>query len=172
MLGAVAAVAVLGIVVATVSSGPEGGTEPAPAASTADRADVVEAASTFAAALFTYDHADLDAARDRLTELATTEFADAYTDAFDGGLADTIREVEATSSATVREVLVGEVTATAASAVVVVDASVTSVVGTRDLTGAYVRLDLDRVEGAWLVERVQPLTAEDESLLPTGPPDG
>ena len=131
-----------------------------------ERREVATAASTFTSALLSYDAADLDAARARVTELATPEFADEYTEAFDGGLRPVIEELGAVSTATVRDVFLSDVSASSARAVVVVDASVRSTAGVRDLTASYIEVELQRVGDRWLVSAATVVGAEDEAITP------
>ena len=133
-----------------------------------ERRAVAAAASTFASALLSYDADDLDVARERVTALATPAFAEEYTDAFEGGLRTVIDELDAVSTATVRDVFVSEVSGSSARAVVVIDASVTSAAGVRDLTGSYLQIELQKVEDRWLVSAASAVGAEDESI--TGSP--
>lgn len=136
----------------------------------ATRRDVALGASRFAAALLSYDHGDLERTRSEVLDLATDGFAATYDSAFARGLEPLITELEATAEAEVREVYVAEVTADRARAIVVADSSVRSSNQLRRLIGAYLEMDLVRVDGRWLVDAVTPLTARDESILPL--PDG
>jgi Mce-associated membrane protein len=139
-----------------------------------ERREVATAASAFTSALLSYDAADLDAARARVTELSTPDFAAEYATAFDGGLRAVIDELEAVSTATVRDVFVGDVSGSSARAVVVVDASVRSAAGVRDLTGSYVQVELQLVDGRWLVSAATAVGAEGEAVtpLPESPDSG
>jgi Mce-associated membrane protein len=138
----------------------------------ADRRDAATAASTFASALLSYSADDLDVARERVTALSTPTFAADYADAFEGGLRTVIDELDAVSTATVRDVFVSEVSGASARAVVVVDAEVTSAAGVRDLTGSYLQIELERVDGRWLVSAATAVGAEDESVTGAGPTPG
>ena len=129
-----------------------------------ERRDVATAASTFASALLSYDAEDLDLARDRVTALATADFAAEYATAFDEGLSTVIDELDAVSTATVRDVFVAEVSGTSARAIVVVDSSVESTAGVRDLTGSYLQIELELVDDRWLVSAASAVGAEDEAV--------
>ena len=129
-----------------------------------ERRAVATAASTFASALLSYDADDLDVARERVTALATPDFAAEYEDAFEGGLRAVIDQLNAVSTATVRDVFVSEVSGSSARAVVVIDASVTSDAGVRDLTGSYVQVELEKVGDQWLVSAASAVGAEAESV--------
>ena len=138
-----------------------------------ERRDVAGAASTFASALLSYDAEDLDVARERVTALSTPTFAADYADAFEGGLRTVIDQLDAVSTATVRDVFVSEVSGASARAVVVVDAEVTSTAGVRDLTGSYLQIELERVDDRWLVSAAVAVGAEDETVIgPEQPPGG
>jgi Mce-associated membrane protein len=130
----------------------------------ADRRDVAGAAGGFAAALLTYDHDDLDASRAQVASLATPSFAEEYATAFDEGLSGVIGELDAVATATVRDVFVGDVDDGRATAVAVVDATVRSAAGTRELTGSYLHLELERVDGRWLVSAASAVGAEGETV--------
>jgi hypothetical protein len=101
-----------------------------------------------------------------VTALATPAFAEEYGAAFDNGLRAVIEELGAVATGTVRDVFVTEVSGDAARAVVVVDSTVESDAGTRDLTGSYVQLDLERVDGRWLVGAASAVGAEAEGVTP------
>jgi Mce-associated membrane protein len=137
-----------------------------------ERRDVATAASTFASALLSYDAEDLTAARDRVTSLATADFAAEYATAFDEGLSTVINELDAVSTATVRDVFVAEVSGSSARAIVVVDSSVESSAGVRDLTGSYLQIELQQADDRWLVSAVSAVGAEDESLSGSAPAPG
>jgi hypothetical protein len=131
-----------------------------------DRQAVATVSADFAAALLSYDAADLEAARDRVTALSTPSFATEYATAFDNGLRAVIEELGAVATGTVRDVFVADVSGTAARAVVVVDSTVQSDAGTRDLTGSYVQLELERLDGRWLVAAATAVGAEADDLTP------
>jgi Mce-associated membrane protein len=131
------------------------------------RRAVATTAGDFAAALLSYDAAALDEARDRVTELATPSFAAEYTAAFDNGLRPVIDELDAVATATVRDVLVSDVSGSTARAVVVADSSVTSAAGERDLEGSYLQLELERVDGRWRVAAATAVGARTEDLTAT-----
>ena len=133
-------------------------------ARTGDR-EVAAVAGRFAEALFTYDHRDVDSTRERVLSMATGGFRDEYEEAFEGGIDVFIEETEATSTVTVKDVLVGEVEEGTATAVAVIDTSADGAGGPRDLRNLYLRLDLVRVEGEWKVAAVTyPRTAPPDAV--------
>ncbi len=142
-----------------------------------DRAEVERVAGQFSEALLTYDHRDLDVARDRVLALSTGRFRREYEEAFEG-LAALVEGFEASSTATVKAIFVGDISDGAAQAITVVDALVEGTAGPRPLLDSYIRLDLVKVDGAWRVDFVTSLTfAEDDPLpiptdgdTPSGPP--
>lgn len=124
-------------------------------ASEIDRRDDVDAvAGRFAEALLTYDHDDLAASRDAVTDLATDRFAAEYADAFDTGLGVQIEALEAVSSATVREVFVARSEGDTARAIVIADSEIVSSAGSRGAVGTYLDMTLVRLDGRWRVDDV------------------
>jgi Mce-associated membrane protein len=120
-----------------------------------DRRDEVAAvAGRFAEALLTYDHEDLVASRDAVTDLATDRFAAEYADAFDAGLGVQIESLEAVSSATVREVFVARSDGDTARAIVIADSEIVSSAGSRGTVGTYLDMTLVRLDGRWRVDDV------------------
>lgn len=120
-----------------------------------DRRDEVAAvAGRFAEALLTYDHEDLVASRDAVTDLATDRFAAEYADAFDAGLGGQIESLEAVSSATVREVFVARSDGDTARAIVIADSEIVSSAGSRGAVGTYLDMTLVRLDGRWRVDDV------------------
>ena len=133
-------------------------------ARTGDR-EVAQVAGRFAAALFTYDHTDVERTREEVLSLATGGFREEYEQAFEGGIDVFIEETEASSTVTVKDVLVGPVEDGTATAVAVIDTSADGAGGPRDLRNLYLRLDLVRVEGEWKVASVTyPRTAPPEPV--------
>ena len=132
------------------------------------RRSVATQAGAFAEALLSYDAASLDAARERVLALATPSFGEEYATAFDEQLGAVIGELGAVSTATVREVYVQEVDGATAKAIAVVDSTVRSTAGDRSLTGSYLQVDLERVDGEWLVAAATAVGAEDETVEQPG----
>lgn len=122
-------------------------------ARTGDR-EVAGVAGRFAEALFTYDHRDVERTREQVLSMATGGFRDEYEDAFDGGIDVFIEETEATSTVTVKDVLVGAIEDGNATAVAIIDTRADGAGGARSLRNLYLRLDLVRVDGEWKVSTV------------------
>ncbi|MCT9930495.1 hypothetical protein N5079_09730 [Planotetraspora sp. A-T 1434] len=140
------------------------------------RREVATAASAFGRALLSYDHADLQVARDRVLGLAGEDFAKTYDEAFTGGLEGVISKLRATAVASVRDVYVGEIDGSRARAIAVFDSQVTSDTGTRRMLGTYLEMKLVRSRGRWLVDDVnavgaasETLTKPDGTVVPSGP---
>ena len=134
------------------------------------RQAVADAAATFATSLMSYDHADLDATRERLGVLVTDDFRPDVDDTLEDLGAD-IAELEATSTATATRVLVQEPPdGTTAHAIVVLDATVSSQGGTRQLTGAHLDLTLVDRDGTWLVDGLRRLAGGEERIEDPDPP--
>lgn len=133
----------------------------------ADRQDeVATVASRFAEVLLTYDHEDLEASREAMRELATADFATEYVDAFDAGLGGQIESLEATSSATIREVFVSRSTGDTARAVVIADSEILSAAGSRATVGTYLDITLVRLDGRWQVDDVTSVANAGSRLAP------
>lgn len=136
------------------------------------RQAVADAATAFATSLMSYDHDDLDATRRQVGGLVTDDYRPDVDDTLDDLGADIV-ELEATSTATVERVLVQEPTdATTTRVIVVVNATVTSQAGTRQLTGAHLELTLVARDGTWLVDGLRRLTVGEEQIQdPASPED-
>jgi hypothetical protein len=133
----------------------------------ADRVDdVATVAGRFAEVLLTYDHADLDGSRETVRELATPDFAAEYVEAFDAGLGGQIETLEATSSATIREVFVSRSTGDTARAVVIADSEILSAAGSRATVGTYLDISLVRLDGRWQVDDVTSVANAGSRLSP------
>lgn len=136
--------------------------------SVAERDRVRDAAADFATGMMSYDHDDLDGLRQRVADGATDAFADVVGTTLEDGLADRITGLGASSTATVHRVLVDTPTDGTAHAVVVLDVTITSDEGARELTDAYVELTLVRRGGRWLVDDLTRLAAAGDELTPAG----
>ena len=162
-LAVVLALVALGAVVAAVSLW----TSRADLQDDVDRRDeIASVAGRFAEALLSYDHEDLDASRSEVRDLATSEFADEYVDAFDAGLGGQIESLEATSSATIREVFVSSSTGDTARAVVIADTEIESDAGSRATVGTYLDISLVRLDGRWQVDDVSSVANAGSRLAP------
>lgn len=122
----------------------------------------------FAQALLAYRHTDLDAARERIRSLSSTEFGRGYETAFDG-LAEVIKKYEANAKATVRDIYVNEVDGQRAKTLIVLDTEVHSTAGVRRVLGTKLLLELLQEKGVWKVDSLTTLAPDDESLTN---PDG
>ncbi len=122
----------------------------------------------FSQALLAYRHTDLDTARERIRSLSSTEFGRSYETAFDG-LADVIKKYEADAKATVRDIYVNEIDGQRAKTLTVLDTEVHSTAGVRRVLGTKLLLELVQEKGAWKVDSLTTLAADDESLTN---PDG
>ena len=138
------------------------------AADAAEQRRVATVASRMGEALLSYDHTDLDGSEDAVVALSSPDFAAEYSEAFDGGLAAAIEDLEATAEGTVTATYVQHATGTDARAIVVVDAVVTSTAGTRTLEQAYLEMPLVQVDGEWRVDGITSISALGETLVPTG----
>jgi hypothetical protein len=132
------------------------------------RKSAIGVATSFAEKLLTYDYKDLAAARDSVTALITESYKTTYDQAFTIGLEPQITKLQATSVAHVQAVYLTEITSGDASAIVVVDADTTSTAGVRTLKGTYLKLDLVKDKGHFLVNAVTAVSTASESLTPPG----
>lgn len=128
--------------------------------------EVASVAARFAEVLLTYDHEDLDGSREAVRELATADFAAEYVDAFDAGLGGQIETLEATSSATIREVFVSRATGDTARAVVIADSEILSAAGSRATVGTYLDISMVRLDGRWQVDDVTSVANAGSRLAP------
>jgi Mce-associated membrane protein len=140
------------------------------------RADVEDVAGRFSEALLTYDFNDLDATRDKVLALSTGTFATEYEEAFPG-LAELIAQSQSSASATVKDVFVSRIDGDRATAITVVDAVGNGTGGPRSQPDSYVRLDLVRTAGGWMVDGVTSLNftsapADDAGTTTTTVPAG
>lgn len=137
------------------------------AAAATEQRRVATVASQMGEALLSYDHDDLDASEAAVLALASPDFAEEYSDAFEDGLAAAIADLEATAEGTVTSTYVEHAFAREARAIVVVDAVVTSTAGTRTLEQAYLEMPLVQVDGEWRVDGITSISALGETLVPT-----
>ncbi|MEU8798438.1 hypothetical protein [Spirillospora sp. NPDC048819] len=134
-----------------------------------DREAVAERAEEFGQALLSYDHKDVNSARNRVLAMASDDFAKTYDVAFTGGLESVITKLKADATATARTVYVSDVGEGNAKAVVVMDSEVHSTAGTRRVLGSYLDMKLTRQDGQWKVTEVNSIGAANESMTD---PDG
>lgn len=133
-----------------------------------ERKAATSVATSFAEKLLTYDYKDLASARAAVSALITESYKETYDQAFTIGLEPQITKLQATSVAHVQAVYVTEITSGVASAIVVVDADTTSTAGVRTLKGTYLKLDLVKDKGHFLVNAVTAVSTASESLTPPG----
>jgi Mce-associated membrane protein len=139
----------------------------------ADRKDVAERAEQFGQALLSYDHKNLQAARNRVLGMSSDDFAKTYDVAFTGGLEGVITKLKADATATPRSVYVSDLDEGNAKAVVVMDSEVHSTAGTRRVLGSYLDMKLTRHHGQWKVTEVNSIGAANESMTdPNGKQTG
>ncbi|MFC5751443.1 hypothetical protein [Actinomadura rugatobispora] len=138
-----------------------------------DRRDVRARAGEFGQALLSYDHRNLQAARNRVLSLASEDFAKTYDVAFTGGLESVITRLKADATATVRSVYLGDIDDSTARAIVVMDSEVRSSAGTRRVLGSHLDMRLVRKGERWRVTEVTSVGAADESMTdPNGKKQG
>ncbi|XVQ06342.1 hypothetical protein ACQP1W_27160 [Spirillospora sp. CA-255316] len=143
------------------------------AAREADRRDVRARSGEFGQALLSYDHRNLQAARNRVLSLASEDFAKTYDVAFTGGLESVITRLKADATATVRTIYLGDIDESSARAIVVMDAEVRSSAGTRRVLGSHLDMRLVRKGERWRITEVTSIGAADESMTdPNGKKQG
>jgi Mce-associated membrane protein len=119
-----------------------------------DRHSVQDVSGRFAAALLTYDYANLDVAKKRVLALSTGKFRKEYEQAFTGGLDTLFKSTQARSAGTVTDVFVGDIESGTVTTIAVVDAVATGTAGTRRMLSSYIELQLVKVHGTWKVDGV------------------
>lgn len=142
-----------------------------------DRREAAQVASDFTTAIQGYDSRDLSATLDAATALATRDYGSQLSDAWFSDLQPIVEQLRARATVDVSEVLLGEISQDAVSAVVNFNADIRSTVGTRRLAGAYLRLDLLKVNGDWKVDDMTFLATSDQTMDANGqsgatPPQG
>ena len=129
-----------------------------------DRRAAASVAGRFASATMSYDHRDLEGSLAAVTDLASQEYAETYQNAFFQELQPVVDELRARGRVHVRDVYVSEIGDDTATAVVSFDAVIRSTIGTRRLTGSYVRVDLTKEDGAWKADDLTFLATTQEGL--------
>lgn len=138
-----------------------------------DRRNVAERAEQFGQALLSYDHKNLQAARNRVLGMSSDDFAKTYDVAFTGGLESVITKLKADATATPRTVYVNELDEGNAKVVVVMDSEVHSTAGTRRVLGSYLDMKLTKSRGQWKVTEVNSIGSANESMTdPNGEQTG
>ncbi len=129
-----------------------------------DRRAAASVAGRFASATMSYDHRDLEGSLAAVTDLATRDYAETYQNAFFEELQPVVDELRARGRVHVRDVYVSEIGDDTATAVVSFDAVIRSTIGTRRLTGSYVRVDLKKEGGAWKADDLTFLATTQQGL--------
>lgn len=118
-----------------------------------ERREAAQAAGAIAEALLTYDHTDMEATKERVLALASGSFREEYEEAFPA-LTQLMEETKATSSASIKDVFLGDIEAGSATAVVVADVTAVATSGSRRAEDRYIRVSLVKVEGRWRIDSV------------------
>jgi hypothetical protein len=121
------------------------------------RDDVAEVAARLSLSFVTYDYRDLDTSIGRVRRDATPGFYREYERFMKNEGGSLLERTQAQSRATVDDVFLGEVEEGSASAFVVLTVTREGLGGRQPAAGAYLRLQLTKVDGKWLVEKVNPL---------------
>jgi Mce-associated membrane protein len=169
LLGGALAVALVLLVLATTLAVSQRGRANRLAERESERREVASVAGAFGEALLSYDFNDLEAARGRVVELATENFGRNYSDAFAAGLKEAITQLQASATATVKDVYVAGVSKDEAHVIVVLDSEVRSTAGVRQVVGSYLDLTLLRRKGTWKVDSATSIAATRETNTPPGP---
>lgn len=129
---------------------------------------VRDRSADFARALLAYRHTDLATTQKHIRDLTSADFGNTYQTAFDG-LSGVITKYEADATATVRDVYVNDFDGGRAKTLVTLDSEVRSTIGVRRVLGTKLLLELVLEKGAWHVDAMSTLPADDETLTK---PDG
>ncbi|MDX6744885.1 hypothetical protein [Actinocorallia sp. A-T 12471] len=122
----------------------------------------------FARALLAYRHTELPDAQQRIRALTSADFGSTYDTAF-AELSGIITKYQADATATVRDVYLSEIDGQLAKTLVVLDSEVKSTLGVRHVKGSKLMLELVKEKGAWRVDAMTTLPADDDVLTD---PDG
>ncbi len=137
ILGVLAVVAL-----ATGSSGDDSGAD-----------DARFAAGRFAERFLTFEHDALDDWKADVLALSTGGFAGEVEDV-EEGLRRLIGESEVDATTQVTEIFVGDIDGGTASVILIYDRDVRSATGTRSEVDRYMQLEMNLVDGDWLVDNV------------------
>lgn len=121
--------------------------------SDAEADDARFAAGRFAERFLTFDHDALDEWKADVLSLSTGGFAGEVEDV-EEGLRRLIGESELDATTQVTEIFVGDIDNGSASVVLIYDRDVTGASGTRSETDRYMQLEMNLVDGEWLVDDV------------------
>ena len=133
-----------------------------------ERRAVGRAAGGFTEAVYGYDHEDMQESLAAVLEHATDEYAREYEEAWNNELQPVIDELRGSGEIDLTDVYVSDIDGNRAKAVVSFNATLRSTAGARRLTGTFVQIDLQRVDGAWLVADYKLLATTDETQDPPG----
>lgn len=125
-----------------------------------------DAAADFMTVLFTYRHDDFETHEQEVLAGGTNRFDDFYASSLDSGTRQSVISTEAVSTATVRNTWVSEQDGDDVTVIVLVDTDNTSLLGRRQLEGAWFRVLLELHEGTWLVDEFTNVLVEDEIFDP------
>ena len=117
-------------------------------------AAVRRTAGGMGSALLSYDYRNLDKTKKEVLRLSTGTFRKQYQQAFSGGLDAILTNTKAVSSVRDIEIFVNDVTDRSATAIVVVDTSISGTAGKNRSLTSYVRLELVHAKAGWLVDGV------------------
>lgn len=132
--------------------------------------DAVLAATGFVEALMSYDHEDLDTQQAAVERFASDKFRADFTDAFTSEVRDQIVEERATSTVTVDDVWLTIDDGDEVNAIVRALSTVSSDGGATAELESYLRVQLVRLDGRWLVDDLTSLGSRDLSA-PLAPSD-
>ena len=119
-----------------------------------DRDQVQRVSGELATALLTYDYRDLDGWKERVLVNATGTFRRTFEDTFSASLEPIVTEVQGSSTATVKEIFLGDITESSSTAIVVADTVANGTAGRRSSFDTYIQLDLVKVGERWKVNDV------------------
>ncbi len=131
-----------------------------------DRREAAEVASQFTTAVLSYDHRDLQGSLDAVLAVSTRDWGRQYEDAWFQDQQQIVEELRARGAIEIDDVMVGEAANGVLPVVVTFNATIRSTIGTRRLDGSYLRLDMTKVEGDWLVDDMTYLANGQQSLEP------
>ncbi len=145
-IAAVLVAGALGILaIVSLASGGSGGSS--------DADDARFAAGRFAERFLTFEHDALDDWKAGVLALSTGGFTSEVEDV-EEGLRTLIGESELDATTQVTEIFVGDVDNGTASVVLIYDRDVNGATGTRSETDRYMQLEMNLVDGEWLVDNV------------------
>jgi Mce-associated membrane protein len=119
-----------------------------------DRDEVQRVSGELATALLTYDYRDLEGWKERVLVNATGSFRRTFEDTFSASLEPIVTEVQGSSTATVKEIFLGDISDSSSTAIVVADTVANGTAGRRSSFDTYIQLDLVKVGDRWKVNDV------------------